>query len=151
MATMPRDSGPDNTLAFLRDGYRYISDRCDRLHTDVFATRLMLRPTICLRGREAAELFYDETRFQRAGAAPSRLQRTLVGVGGVQGMDDEAHRHRKAMLMSVVTPQRVRDLAETVRWVWLDRIDAWERAGRVVLYDEVGRILTRAVCDWAGV
>ncbi|MEE3918234.1 hypothetical protein V2I01_05090 [Micromonospora sp. BRA006-A] len=85
MSTMPSDRSPDSTLAFLREGYRFVGSRCDRLGSDVFQTRLLLEPTICLRGREAAGLFYDEERFVRRGAMRMRGQRTLTGVGGVQG------------------------------------------------------------------
>ncbi|MEV0330454.1 cytochrome P450 [Micromonospora echinospora] len=148
---MPTDPRPESTLALLRDGYRFVTDRCERLGSDVFQTRLLLRRTICLRGRAGAELFYDEELFQRAGAAPRRTQRTLFGSGGVQGLDGTVHRERKAMLMSVLTPDAVHRLGQLFADEWRARIPAWERAGRVVLYDEVGQLLTRAVCAWAGV
>ncbi|SCF13385.1 fatty-acid peroxygenase [Micromonospora echinospora] len=148
---MPTDPRPESTLALLRDGYRFVTDRCERLGSDVFQTRLLLRRTICLRGRDGAELFYDEELFQRAGAAPRRTQRTLFGSGAVQGLDGTLHRERKALLMSVLTPDAVRRLGQLFADEWRARIPAWERAGRVVLYDEVGQLLTRAVCAWAGV
>ncbi|MFE0593649.1 cytochrome P450 [Micromonospora echinospora] len=148
---MPTDPRPESTLALLRDGYRFVTDRCERLGSDVFQTRLLLRRTICLRGRAGAELFYDEELFQRTGAAPRRTQRTLFGSDGVQGLDGAVHRERKAMLMSVLTPDAVRRLGQLFADEWRARIPAWERAGRVALYDEVGHLLTRAVCAWAGV
>ncbi|MCZ7435919.1 cytochrome P450 [Micromonospora sp. WMMC241] len=151
MSTMPSDRSPDSTLAFLREGYRFVSARCDRLGSDVVQTRLLLEPTICLRGRDAAELFYDEERFVRRGAAPKRGQRTLTGVGGVQGLDGPAHRARKAMFMSLMTPAAVRRLGQLFDDEWRARIPTWAEDGPVVLYDEVGRILTRAVWAWAGV
>ncbi|TDC61446.1 cytochrome P450, partial [Micromonospora sp. KC207] len=83
MASIPADRSPDSTLALLREGYRFIGDRCDRYDTDIFQARLRLEQTICLRGREAAALFYDPERFVRAGATPKRVQRTLTGAGGV--------------------------------------------------------------------
>lgn len=70
---IPRDPLPDSTLAFLRDGYEFIPKRAHRLGTDMFRTRLLLRKAICLTGHEAAELFYDTSRFRREGAAPGRL------------------------------------------------------------------------------
>ncbi|MFB9729059.1 hypothetical protein [Haloechinothrix salitolerans] len=39
----------------------------------------MLRPTLCVTGPEAAELFYDRNRFVRQGAAPWWLRMTLFG------------------------------------------------------------------------
>ncbi|MBY8875138.1 cytochrome P450 [Micromonospora sp. PLK6-60] len=147
----PADRSPDSTLAFLREGYRFISTRCERYGSDVFTTRLLLEPTICLRGRPAAMLFYDPERFRRAGALPKRGQRTLTGVGGVQGLDGPSHADRKAMFMALMTPSAVRHLGQLFEAEWRARIPVWERSGPVVLFDEVGRMLTRAVCAWAGV
>ncbi|MEV1332414.1 cytochrome P450 [Micromonospora costi] len=151
MATIPTDRVPDSTLALLREGYRYIGTRCDRYGSDVFQTRLLLRRTICMRGRPASVLFYDTERFERAGAMPVRVQWTLTGRGGVQSLDGAAHRDRKAMLMSLMTPSAIRHLGQLFDDEWRARISVWEGAGPVVLYRELGRMLTRAVCAWAGV
>ncbi|WP_422736472.1 cytochrome P450 [Micromonospora sp. WMMD729] len=151
MATMPADRSPDSTLALLRAGYRFIGERCERLGSDVFATRILLAPAICLRGRPAAALFYDTERFQREGAMPLRVQRTLTGRGGVQGLDGAAHAERKAMFMSIMTPSAIGRLGHLFDAEWRARIPAWEAAGAVPLYDELGRLLTRVVCAWAGV
>ncbi|MFY1617215.1 cytochrome P450 [Micromonospora sp. WMMD736] len=142
---------PDSTLTLLRTGYRFIGERCDRVGSDVFSTRILLAPTICLRGRPAAELFYDTGRFQREGAMPLRIQRTLTGRGGVQGLDGAAHTDRKAMFMSIMTPTAIGRLGHLFDAEWQARIPAWEAAGAVPLYDELGRLLTRVVCAWAGV
>jgi fatty-acid peroxygenase len=148
---MPRDRAPDSTLALLREGYRFISRRCDRYGGDAFQTRLLGRRTVCLRGRDAARLFYDTDRIERHGAAPGRIRKTLTGVGGVQGLDGPEHRDRKRMFMSIMTPARIGALGDLFERRWRDRIPAWRRAGRVVLHDEVGWLLCRAVHDWAGV
>ncbi|MFG1892015.1 cytochrome P450 [Micromonospora sp. NPDC049051] len=151
MATIPTERSPDSSLAFLREGYRFIGRRCDHHGSDIFQARLLLEPTICLRGRPAAELFYDTERFVRAGAMPKRGQHTLTGRGGVQGLDGAEHADRKAMLMSLMTPVAIRHLAQLFDDECRSRVPAWESGGPVVLYDEVGRMLTRAVCAWAGV
>ncbi|MEV4826225.1 cytochrome P450 [Micromonospora sp. NPDC049274] len=151
MATMPADRTPDSTLALLRAGYRFIGERCDRYGSDVFQTRILLAPTICLRGRPAAMLFYDNERFQRDAAMPLRVQRTLTGRGGVQGLDGSEHFRRKAMFMSIMTPAAIQRLGQLFDDEWRARIPAWEAAGSLPLYDELGRLLTRVVCAWAGV
>ncbi|SCL67664.1 fatty-acid peroxygenase [Micromonospora citrea] len=151
MATIPTERSPDSSLAFLRDGYRFVGRRCDRHGSDIFQARLLLERTICLRGRPAAELFYDAERFVRAGAMPKRAQRTLTGRGGVQGLDGPDHADRKAMFMSIMTPDAIRHLGQLFDDEWRARVPAWESGGPVVLYDEVARMLTRAVCAWAGV
>ncbi|MFC4019863.1 cytochrome P450 [Micromonospora sp. GCM10011542] len=152
MASMPADRSPDSTLAYLRAGYRFIGERCDRYGSDIFQTRILLTPTICLRGRPAAALFYDTERFQRQGAMPLRVQRTLTGRRGVQSLDGAEHHDRKAMLMSIMTPTAIRQLGQLFDAEWRARIPAWEGSPPgVVLYDELGRMLTRVVCAWAGV
>jgi hypothetical protein len=74
MPAIPHDRLPDSTLAFGLDPYGFIAKRCRRFGTELFQARILLQPTICMLGRAAAELFYDETRFQRAGAPPTRLE-----------------------------------------------------------------------------
>lgn len=44
--------------------------------------------------------------FVRQGAMPVAVQNTLVGRGGVQGLDDESHRNRKQLFLSIV-PVRI--------------------------------------------
>ena len=75
MRRMPRDKNLDSTLALMRDPYRFISKRCRRFGSDVFETRLLLQPVVCMSGPEAAHLFYDPERFVRGGAMPGRIQR----------------------------------------------------------------------------
>jgi fatty-acid peroxygenase len=151
MAEIPRDRAVDSTLAFWREGYAFISNRCNSMNTDLFEARLLLQPTICMRGRDAATLFYDVERFSRHGAVPPLVRKTLFGEGGVQGLDGEAHRVRKAMFMSLVEPDAVAELAELVGALWRDQIRRWEKAGRMIVLDAASRVLTRAVCAWSGV
>lgn len=141
----------DSTLALLRDPYRFVSRRAADLGDDVFETRLLLRRTTCMTGAEAAGVFYDLTRFQRAGAAPPPLQKTLFGQGGVQGLDGEHHRQRKAMFLQVNQPDRVEALAAIVTREWEKAVGEWARSGQVDLYPQNQLLLTRAVCEWAGV
>ncbi len=150
--SMPRDALPDATLALLNDPYRYIQKRARRFDSDAFEARILFRKTVCLTGVEAAELFYDTERFAREGAAPLRLQRTLFGRGGVQGLDNGAHRDRKRMLVDVMTPERARRLARLSQVKWQEYAQKWQsQTHPVVLYRETREILCAAVCEWAGV
>lgn len=151
MREIPRDTLPDSTLAFALDGYLFISKRCRRYESDLFQTRLLLQKTICMRGEEAAKLFYDADRFERENASPRRLQATLVGRGGVQGLDGEAHRRRKEMFMSLMSPAGIKRLADLSREQWRAYLVKWENMREVVLLHAVREILARAVCAWAGV
>lgn len=151
MPKIPQESGLDSTLAFALDGYEFISKRCDRHQSDIFQTRLLLEKTICFRGAAAAEVFYDVEKFVRKGAAPKRLQKTLLGEGGVQGTDGEVHRHRKQMFMNLMSSERIEQLAELVYQQWMGRVGQWEGRDRIVLFDEAHDVLCRAVCEWSGV
>ena len=151
MPQIPRAGRLDSTLAFLREGYDFGRNRFDQIGGDLFQTRLQLRRTIVLRGESAAELFYDESKFCRKGAMPRRVVKTLLGQGGVQGLDDAAHKARKHMLMSTLTRESVQRLTACVESAWEAALPAWERAGRVRLFEAMNPILMKGVCDWAGV
>ena len=151
MPQVPRANRPDAPLALLAAPYRFISKQCRAYGSDLFETRLMLRKTICMTGPEAARLFYDQSRFMRQGAMIGRIQKTLLGKGGVQGLDDEAHRHRKQMFMSLMTPERIEGLMATTAEEWQARARLWALRDEIVLYDELHELLTRAACAWAGV
>ena len=151
MPKIPSDYSFDASSALLKDGYLFITKRGRRLGTDIFQTRLLFEPTICLSGRDAAELFYDPAHFVRAGAAPGRLQKTLFGTGGVQGLDGAPHRHLKALHMSFMSPAELQRLVELTAEQWDVCADKWTRRDRVVLFEEVMELRCKAACSWAGV
>ncbi len=151
MTIIPTDTSPEGTLGLLADGYEFISKRCRRLGSDAFRTRLLLHPTLCMRGHEAAKLFYDTRRFARAAAAPARLRGTLTGSGGVQGLDGAAHDARKAMFLTLMSDGEMARLADLTRAELRRAARGWEERDRVVLFDALMRVLCRAVCEWAGV
>ena len=151
MSSIPSAKGIDSTLALLRNPYEFIPDTCRDLEGDLFETRILFQKTICMTGAAAAEVFYSEDGLVRAGSMPKRIQRTLLGEKGIQGLDGEAHRHRKRMFMSLMASERIEALENTTRDL-LDRYARdWQAAEKVVLYDEVREILTRAACAWSGV
>lgn len=144
------DRLPDQTAALLAEGYWWAARACAADTGDVRVTRLLGRRTVVVRGPEAAREFYDGD-LVRAGAAPRRLQRTLFGAGGVQGLDGARHRARKSMLLDLLGPPRAEGLAAVFAARWREALPDWERRGQVVLFEETGRLLCAAVCDWSGV
>jgi fatty-acid peroxygenase len=149
---IPRDRHFDATLrVLLSEGYRYISTRCEELDTDIFRTRLLLQPAVCIRGEGAAKLFYDNALVKRAGAAPKRIRKSLLGEGGVHGLDDEQHVNRKQMFLSLMTPANIEQLRELTLAAWKIQSESWQKLDRVVLLEEAPQILCRAVCEWAGI
>lgn len=151
MSEIPRDPRREATLGVARDPYRYVSRTARELGTDVFETRLLLRPMLCLTGREAPPLFYDTRRFQREGALPAPIRKTVFGEGGVQTLDGEAHAHRKRMMLSLLSGERVEPLVEAAAEEWRRASQHWTARGSIELYAGAQEILTRAVCRWAGV
>ncbi|MFT4416608.1 cytochrome P450 [Fredinandcohnia humi] len=148
---MPKEEGIDHSLGLLKEGYHFISNRSKGLQTDVFETRLLGMKVICMGGKEAAEIFYDDKKFQRQHAAPNRVVQTLFGKGGVQALDGKEHRHRKEMFMSVMTQERLGELARITGHQWELALNRWTQVKQVVFYEEVQEILSRAACEWAGV
>ncbi len=150
MAKIPT-VGIDSTLALVTDGYQFISKRCQQQHSDIFQTRLLLEKTICLKGAEAASIFYDVDKFSRKKAAPKRLQKTLLGEGGVQGLDGDRHQHRKQLFMALMSAERIDLLAEITRQQWQVAAEKWAEMERVTFFPAARSVLFCAVCEWSGV
>ncbi|MEI3605726.1 cytochrome P450 [Pseudogracilibacillus sp. SE30717A] len=149
---LPYDEGPDNTIAFLNEGYLYITNRRIRFNRDMFKTRLLGgKQVVCMAGKEAAEVFYDNEKFKRHGAAPSRVLNTLFGQKGVQTLDGKAHEQRKTMFMNFMSKARLQEISELVKEEWMKQLPKWEQQDSVVLYEEVKRVLSIAICRWTGV
>jgi fatty-acid peroxygenase len=151
LRTIPRAPGLDHTLALGREGYNFIINRCERLDTDIFETRLLLRRAVCMRGTAAAEIFYAGDRFTRVGAMPISVLKLLQDYGSVQLLDGAAHRRRKRMFLAIGSPPEAARLASFFAYEWSRSLERWEGAERVVLFDELRPMLTRAVTAWAGV
>ncbi|PWA09733.1 cytochrome P450 [Pueribacillus theae] len=148
---MPEETGIDHSLSLLREGYLFIPNRRHSFHSDVFETKLLGKRAICMGGKDAAEIFYDNEKFKRHGAAPNRVKETLFGEKGVQTLDGEAHRHRKAMFMSLMLPERLDELADMLKKQWEVAVNKWKEMDEVVFYEETKKLLCITACQWAGV
>jgi fatty-acid peroxygenase len=151
MRTIPRDPAFDSVLALRREGYRFISSRCERLGTEIFQARLLLRQAVCLRGAAAAEVFYAGDRFTRVGAMPVTVLKLLQDYGSVQLLDGDPHRRRKRMFLDIGSGQEAARLASCFAHEWSRGVDRWGSADSVILFDEVREMLTRAATSWAGI
>lgn len=142
---------PGCTLGLLGDPYRFVMKQCARLGSDAFQGRLLFRRTLFLMGEDAAVLFYNPQLFQRQGAAPLRLQRTLFGVGGLQALDGAEHRRRKALFMDLVaSPEVVEQFSRLFGAALREAARDWPQQESVDFYGEVRLALTRSICAWAG-
>lgn len=151
MPAIPKDRLPESTLALLREGYHFIPNRVKKHDSDIFSTRLMFKNAICIHGEDAAELFYQPGHFTREGAMPPTTLRLLQDKGSVQSLEGKDHRHRKAMFMRMMTPERIDQMRGITDRAWREAISAWADSDEIVLLDEVERLLTMAVCEWAGI
>jgi len=150
-STAPRLKSPDSTLSLLAEGYEFIRRRTRHFHSDVFVGRLLGESTIFFYGKEAASIFYDTERFRRADALPNHVRSTLFGNGGVQTLDDDAHRMRKHMFMSLMERSQLERFLIILQGEWEIAAKRFCAAESVHLFSEAQAILCRAVCAWSGV
>jgi fatty-acid peroxygenase len=148
MSALPNAEGFDQTLALRREGYGFIANRCEALKSDAFVARLMLTRVVCLRGAQAAELFYSGERVTRVRAMP--MSALLPDFGNVQMLTGEAHRARKKLFLELANPRRVRELCAVTAQEWLATFERLPQGAPVVLFDVTREILTRAVLRWSG-
>ncbi|MEU4173612.1 hypothetical protein [Streptomyces sp. NPDC026589] len=96
--------------------------------------------------------FYDEKHILRHDAQPRPVIDTLFGRGAVHTLDGERHRVRKALFTGLLKdPSAVRDLSRQVGGEMERARPEWSREDRVVLFDELAKVLTRAMHTWSGV
>jgi fatty-acid peroxygenase len=148
---IPREKSWDSTLALMREGYTFIKSRCEAHHSDIFKSRIMGQRTIFMTGEEASALFYDNKYFIRKRATPKRVQNTLFGQKGVQTLDDEAHRKRKEMFMSLMSAERLKLLADITREKLREAAFRWEKTDKILMLDAAQEVMCRVACEWAGV
>lgn len=140
---MPEEKGLDHSLSLIREGYMYISNRRHSFNSNIFKTRLLGKKAICMVGKDAAKIFYDSEKFKRHNVAPNRAVQTLFGKNSVQTLDGEAHKHRKAMLMSVMNQDNLDRLKDITHTQWELALKKWEQKEKVVFYEEVQEIMCR--------
>ena len=148
---IPQEKGIDHTLKLLKEGYLFIPNRVKAYQSSIFETRLLGKKVICISGKHAAKLFYNEELFQRKGALPKRIQKTLFGVNAIQTMDEARHRHRRLFFLDLLNEAGQKRLVSITKIKWQMALRRWQATDEIVLLDEVKYILCEAVCEWVGV
>lgn len=141
----------DQTLRLAIEGYGWLPNLRRRYRTETVQVRLLGQRAVGLYGPDAARFFYDEEHIRRHGAIPGAVQVTLFGRGAVHTLDGVDHRHRKAIFTSLLTAAGIADLDTYAMRAWDEAVETWDVGRPVVLFDEVGRMLTRAACQWVGI
>lgn len=147
---LPRDVWPDSTLPLVFEGYDFIGNRRRRFGADAFACRLLFRSAVCIGGPDAAELFYDTNRFRRGGVVPRRVLKTLLGEGGIHGLDGALHVGRKAMFLAFMGPHTLGPIRELMQRHWRQGIAEW-RGKTVAVFERTQFILFQALAEFAGI
>ena len=148
---IPRDIAFDSSVAFLQNGYNFIADRCRDYGSDIFQTRIMLRPVYCVTGEEAARMFYVPGRFTRNHAMPPTTLSLLQDKGSSLTLTGEEHARRKEMFMALMGPARLQQLVEIFEQEWQAQLPRWQTMHSVVLHSEAEYILCRSACRWVGI
>ena len=144
-----------DNVDLLKDGYLFARKQREQrggTHDDrPLWLRLLLRPTLLVRGAEGVELFYDSTKVKREGAMPTPIQGSLFGKDSVHTLDDEAHRHRKATFVKVCyDDQHVERIKPMVEAEVREAIARWHKHTDSV-YDSMVIAYGRASLRWAGI
>jgi fatty-acid peroxygenase len=141
-------TGLDRSVGLLRGGYPYLLRLRRRWQAPTAEIRVLGRRTTVLSGPDGVHLFYNETVMRRAGALPRPLLRMLFGADAVHGLDDEEHRHRKAMFVDLLPPEAARDIAGYATDGWRACDGALDPVG---VFDAAVDVHCAAICRWAGV
>lgn len=141
----------DQTLDMLLFGYAWLPALRRRKGADTVRLRLAGRTAFAVSGPGAAQLFADDRDVVRDGVPAVARRATLGGLGGVQGLDGEAHRRRKQLFFRSLRETRVAALVDAAEEGWQRRLRHWRPAHPVSLHGEAAEALTEAACDWAAV
>ncbi|MFG2637965.1 cytochrome P450 [Streptomyces sp. NPDC048362] len=139
------------SLALLTEGYAWLPDLMRAEGDTALKLRVLGHPVLAVRGPEAVRFFYDEDHVRRHGALPGPVLSTLFGHGAVHTLDGDAHRQRKSFFLPLLETDAVTGSAEHITAAWDEAVSCWRQQASVVLFDAVGRVITRGVCRWAGV
>ena len=142
----------ENSPLLLAKGYGWLPDARRARGRRTVAARLGGLPVLGIEGPDAARFLYDEDHVRRSHAIPEPVQGTLFGKGAVHTLDGEAHRVRKAMFVSLLMDDdRIATLVKGATVAWDAAVPGWVARDEVVLFDVAAEVITRAVCNWAGV
>ncbi|MGY1809054.1 cytochrome P450 [Blastococcus sp. SYSU D00669] len=135
----------------LTRGYGWLPDQRRARARRTVRTRLAGLRAVGLEGPDAARFFYDEDHVRRAHAIPEPVRATLFGKGAVHTLDGYEHRVRKAMFVALLMGDGTGPLVQRTTAAWDDAVRAWAQRRSIVLFEESAKVLTGAVCRWAGV
>lgn len=149
---MPKVKGLDQTLTVLKEGYEFIPNRTRKLNTNVFEMRILGgKKAVVISGKEAAELFYDNEKTERAGTLPKRLVKTLFGKGAIHTTTGDKHKNRKSLFMSLMTDNNLEYLRKLTRNYWFEDTARLQAMDQTNVYQESTLVLLKVAFRFADV
>jgi retinoid hydroxylase len=133
------------TLALVKQPFAFVAERMAR-HGTVFRTHVMSRNTVVIAGVDAAELWLDRERLIRDGAMFDHMFGLFAGYS-LPSLDGDAHRMRKALVMSAFGRQALESYlpalqrvveAALARWTGQPGLD-WIPELRVLAIEGIAR------------
>src|SRR4051794_34857762 len=141
----------DQTLPLAIKGYTWLPDLRRRAQGRPVPMRLMGRPAVGIGGPDAARFFYADDHLERHDALPPTVIHTLFGKGAVHTLDGAAHRHRKALFVTLLMGDGIDTLAKLAGEAFDERAEQWRGGPAVSLFDESAKAIAQAVTQWVGV
>jgi fatty-acid peroxygenase len=146
----------DRSLVLARHGYLFTAalSAAERrqLHESGAITMPFLgRPSLLVTGDAGVGLFYDETRIVRHKAVPAPIATSLFGAGAVHGLDDEEHRHRKALFLHALRQDELDRLVPIARRRWRVQTDQWRTTGSGAVFPSAVAAFAGSIIEWAGI
>jgi len=144
-------AAPDQTLAAAIKGYTWLPDLRRGSHGRPVPIRVLGRRAVVVGGPSAAQFFYAEGNLERHTALPHPVVSTLFGKGAVHTLDGDAHRHRKALFVTLLMGDGIETLAKLAGESFDQRAEQWRGGPAVPLFDEAAKAIAQAVTQWVGV
>jgi fatty-acid peroxygenase len=141
----------DQTLLAAVKGYAWLPDLRRQAHDRPVDVRVLGQRAVGVCGAEATRFFYADGNLERHTALPHLVVSTLFGKGAVHTLDAEAHRHRKALFVTLLMGDGIDAAAKLVGESFDQAADTWRGAPPVTLFDEAARAIARGMARWTGV
>lgn len=149
MPEIRRLASLNSTAALLLEGHAFISRRCCHHGSDAFETGILGQRAVCMTGEEASRLCYGSGRFTRTRAIPRPTLTPLQDFGSVAVLDGDAHRHRKATFMDLMSRDGIARLVGLAGHEWDTAVERWQdaRGVRLLLEPEIVAVELLAAGD----
>jgi fatty-acid peroxygenase len=146
----------DRSVLLTRHGYLFTAALSEKERRRLYESGAVVIPflgrrTLLVSGDTGVGLFYDEERIARHRAVPAPIATSLFGPGAVHGLDDEAHRHRKALFLQALGEEELDRLTAIARRRWRRELDRWRQDGVGEVYAAAVVAFGSSIVEWAGI